>query len=281
MLDPLTIILMLGAGLLHATWHGLVKSGGDQTNVLIGMGLVAAAVAACILPFLPFPSAAVWVVIAVSVVLHVGYKLGLASSYRLGDLGQAYPLGRGMVPLFATLIAFLLLGQVPKIEQIYGIAIVSAGLMWLGVHSVRRGIDRRLFISAAVVGFTVAGYTSLDAYGARLSGDWASFAAWLVVADSCSFVLLNYLIRKRSPWVELWQIRWRVLASGCLGLTSFSIFLWALSRSPVGSIAALREASVLFVTVIGMAFYNEPRSPTRIGAAATVTLGLIVIAAFR
>jgi drug/metabolite transporter (DMT)-like permease len=267
--------------LLHASWHALVKSGTDQTIVLVGMGLVSAIVAAGALPFLPIPGPAVWLIIACSVLLHVGYKLGLARSYRLADLGQAYPMGRGMVPLFATVIAVFLLGQLPEANQLRGIAVVSCGLLWLGIHSVRWGIDRRLFVAAAVVGITVAGYTSLDAYGVRISGNWASFTAWLVVADSCSFVLLIYLMRQKALWHELWQIRWRMLASGFLGLTSFSIFIWALSRSPVGSVAALREASVLFATIIRMTFYREPRSFHRIGAAATVALGLVIIAALR
>ena len=64
MLDPLTIALMLLAGLLHASWHSLVKYGDDQIVVLAGMGLVAAAIAACALPFLPLPQPAVWPVLA-------------------------------------------------------------------------------------------------------------------------------------------------------------------------------------------------------------------------
>ena len=135
MLDLLTIVLMLLAGLLHASWHSLVKYGPDQVLVLAGMGLVAAMLAVCALPFLPFPSAPVWAVIAGSVFLHVGYKLALARSYALGELGQAYPLARGFVPLFSTIIAFALLRQSPTAGQIAGIALVSAGLLWLSAHT--------------------------------------------------------------------------------------------------------------------------------------------------
>ena len=65
--------------LRHASWHSLVKYGDDQIVVLAGMGLVAAA--AC---GLPVPPLAVWLVIAGLVVLHGGYKLALARSYRRG-----------------------------------------------------------------------------------------------------------------------------------------------------------------------------------------------------
>ena len=146
MLDLLTVVLMLLAGLLHASCHSLVKYGSDQVLVLTAMGLVAALVAGCTLPFLPVPSFAASAVIVGSVFLHVGYKLALARSYILGDFGQAYPLARGFVPLFSTIIAFALLGQSPSVGQIFGIVLGSLGLIWLSAHSIRGGVDRRLFL---------------------------------------------------------------------------------------------------------------------------------------
>ena len=278
MLDSLTIGLMLIAALLHASWHALVKSGTDQMIVLAGMGLVAAFVAACALPFVATPSTSVWLIIACSVGLHLGYKLGLARSYALGDLGQAYPLARGLVPLFATVIAFLFLGQEPSGFQIAGIFIVSSGILWLAVHSIRRGVDQRIFIAAATAGLAVAAYSTVDAYGVRIAGDWLSFTAWLIFVDSGSFFILIYLVKRDALWADLWKWRIRTLVSGLFGTMSFSVFIWALSRSPVGPVSALREASVLFATLIGIAFYREPRSWQRVGAAVTIMLGLIVIA---
>lgn len=279
MLDLLTIVLMLLAGLLHASWHSLVKYGPDQVLVLAGMGLVAAMLAVCALPFLPFPSAPVWAVIAGSVFLHVGYKLALARSYALGELGQAYPLAR--VPLFSTIIAFALLRQSPTAGQIAGIALVSAGLLWLSAHSMRGGVDRRLLLAALAAGATVAGYSVADAYGTRLAGDWAAFTAWLVVVDSLSFSLLIYWRRGPQLWRDLWRFRGKMAVAGVLGLTSFSVFLWALSRSPVGAVTALRESSVLFAAFLGIVVYGEKPSRQRLAATAVIAAGLIVIAALR
>jgi drug/metabolite transporter (DMT)-like permease len=281
MLDTLTIVLMLFAGLLHASWHSLVKYGGDQILVLAGMGLVAAAVAACALPFLAVPPAPVWGVICGSVLLHVGYKLSLARSYSLGDLGQAYPLARGLVPLFSTAIAFLLLRQFPSSGQIIGIATISLGLIWLATHSIRGGVDRRIFLAALVAGLTVAGYSVVDAYGTRLAGDWAAFAAWLIVVDGVCFAVLIYLLKGQRLWRELWQYRARMFVSGLLGITSFCVFLWALSRSPVGAVSALRESSVLFATLIGVTIHGERWSLHRMLAASLIVVGLITIAAMR
>jgi drug/metabolite transporter (DMT)-like permease len=46
--------------------------------------------------------------------------------------------------------------------------------------------------------------------------------------------------------------RWHLAAlGGAASIGSYSIALWALTRAPVASVAALRETSVLFAAVLG------------------------------
>jgi drug/metabolite transporter (DMT)-like permease len=281
MVDSLTVVMMLVAGVMHASWHSLVKHGGDQTFVLAGMGLVAAAIASCALPFVAFPSAPVWGVIAISTALHVCYKLALSRSYSFGDLGQAYPLARGLVPLFSTAFGFVLLNQVPSQLQIAGVAMVSLGLMWLATHSIYRGTDRRLYLAALGAGFTVAGYSIIDAYGTRLADDWVAFTAWLIVVDSLCFSALIYALKGPQLWNALRNDRKRILFSGLLGVMSFSVFLWALSRSPAGSVSALRESSVIFAVLIGRFAHSERGSIHRLFAGCLIVAGLVTIALVR
>lgn len=278
MIDSLTIALMLSAALLHALWHALIKSSTNGIGAIAGMGLVATIIAAAILPLVSFPALGVWPVIAGSVCLHCGYKLALAYSYRFGDLGQAFPLARGFVPLFGAVIAFIAMGEVPRSGQAAGIAVVSAGLIWLAAESFRGGSDRRFFAAAIAAGVMVAGYAVVDAYGTRLAGDWLSFTAWLVFIDGCTFFLLILMVQGRNLPKQLWHDRVRTAVSGVLGAGSFGVFLWALSRSPVGPVAALRESSVLFAALIGMVWYGEVLSPYRLSAAALIVVGLTLIA---
>lgn len=281
MLDITTVALMLFAGLLHASWHSLVRYGSDQIAVLTGMGLFAGAVAACAVPFLPMPSASVWLVIAISTLLHVGYKFALARAYMLGELGYAYPLGRGFVPIVSTAIAFVLLGERPQLGQVAGISVVCAGLVMLAAASIRGHFDRRLLLPAFATGLCVASYSVLDAYGTRLSGHWLSYTAWLIIVDSLSFTVLISWMKGAPFWRALPRDGVRSLVSGVFGLLSFLVLLWALSRSPVGAVSALRECSVLFAAVIGMTLHGERKSTTKIAAAALIATGLIVTAAVR
>ena len=114
-----------------------------------------------------------------------------------------------------------------------------------------------------------------------MAGNWLSFTAWLVFVDSGSFFVLILAYQGRNLPQQLWRNRVRTLTSGLLGVGSFGVFLWALSRSAVGPVAALRESSVLFAAIIGMVWYGEVRSPHRLGAAALIVAGLMVITLLR
>jgi drug/metabolite transporter (DMT)-like permease len=277
-LDSLTVSLMLCAGLLHASWHSLVQSGQHRITVMAGMGAVAGLCAAMVLPFVSPPAANMWPVLLLSVSLHVAYKLFLIGAYGRGDFGQVFPMARGMVPLFATLIALVGLGQVPSLNQGLGILLVSCGLIFLALDTIRGPTRWPLLLGAASAGAAVAAYSVVDAYGTRLFGDWLGFTSWLIVLDSTTFLLLSRVMRGPKLWAELNTARIRVVISGLLGLLSFGVFLWALSRNPVGAVTTIRESSVLFAMAIGVLRHREPLSIRRLGGAALVLVALVVIA---
>jgi drug/metabolite transporter (DMT)-like permease len=79
-------------------------------------------------------------------------------------------------------------------------------------------------------------------------------------------------------WSELSILRLRVLVSGIVGLLLFCVFLWALSRNPIGAVTTVRESSVLFAMTIGVLRHREPLSLRRLNDAILVLLALVVIA---
>ena len=277
-MDVLTISLMLCAGLLQASWHGLVQSGQSRITIIAGMGAVAGIFAAAALPFVPPPPPQIWPVLLLSVGLHIAYKLCLIGAYGRGDFGQVFPLARGMVPLFSTLIAFIGLRQVPSINQSLGVALVSCGLLLLALDRLLGAARWPLLLGAAGAGATVAAYSAVDAYGTRLFGDWLGFTSWLIVLDSLAFLLLTRILTGPALWSELSASRLRVIISGILGLLSFCVFLWALSRNPIGAVTTIRESSVLFAMTIGVLRHREPLPLRRLNGAILVLLALIVIA---
>jgi drug/metabolite transporter (DMT)-like permease len=58
---------------------------------------------------------------------------------------------------------------------------------------------------------------------------------------------------------------------------SYTIALWAMTLAPIALVAALRETSVLFGSLIAVAVLGEPLRPVRIAAALLIVGGLVLI----
>ncbi len=277
-MDSLVVAMLLFAALLHASWHALIKTAGDRLVGLAGMNIVSTAVSLALLPLVTVPAAAAWPVLLFSVVLHNLYKVGLAQVYRHGDLSQAYPIARGISPLIATVIAWGVLGEVLEAGQIAGVGLVSVGLIAIGMERRGGALSPALLASAGLTGFLVAAYSVVDAYGTRVSGDWLSYAVWLVAMDGAVFVAVMSRLRGRALWAIVGREWRRTLISGLLGVGAFGVFLWALSRGAVGGVSALRETSVLFASLIGIFVLKERWSMPRLSGAVLITLGIILYA---
>jgi drug/metabolite transporter (DMT)-like permease len=278
-MDPITISALLGAAFLHASWHTLVKGAASNIATLAGMNAVALAAALLAAPWIGFPAAVAWPIIIGAAFLHSGYKLSLTHAYRHGDLSQAYPVARGLTPLFAAVLAFAWLSETPGIGQLGGIALIVAGLLTLSAERTSRRLPWPAILSAAAAGLSVALYTVIDAYGVRISENWAAFTLWLIVVDSSLFITLSRAIRGHQLWNDWRGDPFRIALTGVIGIVSFGVFMWALGRAEVGAVAALRETSVLFALFNGWIVLKEPVSPPRIASAALIFLGVLTVAA--
>lgn len=275
-MDPIVVFALLSAAVLHSSWHAMVKVSGDKMVSLAGMNVVSTLAGLVLLPFVPLPPPVVLAVLAGSVVLHNGYKLALARLYQLGDLSVGYPVARGMAPVFAALMALVLLGEVPGPGQLVGIVLVSAGLVCLATGQGRP--SAAALAVALVASLSVAGYSVVDAWGVRLAGDWLGFTSWLLVLDGASFVFLTNWLRRGQLWRALALAPGRTLTTGLLGIASFAVFVWALGASHVGGVSALRETSVVFAALIGVVVLKERLSLQRGLGIGLVAAGVISLA---
>jgi uncharacterized membrane protein len=280
-MEPMVAAAVLAAALLHAAWHALVKASGDQVIALAGMNLVSGTAALALLPFVSVPSTAAGVVIGVSVLLHMAYKLALARLYGRADLSVAYPVARGLTPAMAAIFALVFIGERPSLLAVGGILAISMGIASVMAGDAASRMSWPAFRSALVAGSTVAAYSVLDAYGVRVNGDWLGFTVWLVLADSAAFVAFALATRGR-PALSAWRRGWlRTLVSGLLGTLSFGVFLWALGRAQVGPVAALRETSIVFASLIGMVILRERVTPNRAVSTALAMAGAAALALAR
>jgi drug/metabolite transporter (DMT)-like permease len=269
---------VLISALLHASWNAIVKSGTDKFLDMAMVAAVAALVSACMLPFLPMPSPESWPYLAASAGIHVAYFALVAAAYRTGELSYVYPIMRGTAPLLIAIAAALLLAEWPGPGGWSGILMISAGILLLAVNQWRRGgfeLSQTLFAlgNAAVICF----YTLVDGTGARLSGNAFSYVSWMLVLNA---ILLLGFVFVRHPGSLRRQIaeRWRpALGGGLCTWASYAIALWAMTQAPIAMVAALRETSVIFGTILGAVLLREKFGAPRYAAALLVCAGAAVL----
>jgi len=257
----------------------LLKSNEDRLSM---MAFVAGAGSLLMLPFLPFapvPSWEVWKIILLSLALHTGYKLFLIKAYTHGDMGQVYPLARGAAPVLVTLVGFFFLGETLPLTATVGIIVIVAGIIslaWRSKNGERGAGDPRAIFYALGTSVFIASYSLNDGLGGRTAPTPSDYVIWLFVLDGVSIVLIA--LWRRGPALLRPQRAWAIgLAGGAASTAAYWIVIWAMSVSPLGPVATLRETSVVFGALISGLILKEGLGWRALAAAATVATGVILL----
>jgi phosphonate utilization associated putative membrane protein len=283
-LDVMAVVLF--AALLHAGWNALVKSSGDKTLDTALVHFMGALVA---LPFALWagpPRPESWPFMGASLVIHVGYYIALAGAYRHGDLGLTYPIMRGFAPLLVALGSSAVIGEVPSPGAWLGIVGITCGVALVGLSRPGQALHQGkalayAFANAAII----AAYTFTDGLGVRSEvahgGATLRYVLVLFVLDGIAYPLGVWLHRGpagRRTIVAYARSRWPLAAlGGTASIGSYAIALWAMTRAPVASVAALRETSVLFAAVLGTCLLKEKFGLQRAIGTLVVVAGVMAL----
>ena len=273
---PLSVFgIVLFAALLHASWNAIVKGAPDKLLTTILVAASAAAISALALPFLAQPARESWPFLAASAVLQVGYYLLVARAYRGADMSQAYPLMRGTAPLLVALVSRFWLGEHLSPAAWAGVALICSGVLSLALAG--RGANVQGVRAALLNAVVIASYTLVDGAGVRASGAPVAYTLWLNLLSGVP--LLAWVLAAR--WRTFLPYARAHLGLGVIGgfgtLSSYGLALWAMTHAPVAVIAALRETSILFATVIAVVVLKERLSPSRVLAALLIAGGAAVL----
>ncbi|MEP6876303.1 MAG: EamA family transporter [Burkholderiales bacterium] len=277
---PIVLAVLFGA-LLHASWNALIKSGQDKALDTALVHFLGAVVA---LPFALWvgpPPPKAWPFIAASLLIHIGYYTALVGAYQHGELGLTYPIMRGFAPMLVALASGVFIGEAPTPVAWLGIAGITLGVALVGLAHPGEALHHRkalmfAFSNAAIIAL----YTVVDGRGVRASvvDDFGAlrYVMTLFVLDGIAYPALVWLRRSaegRREIVRYARQRWPVaMLGGSASIGSYAIALWAMTRAPVASVAALRETSVLFAALLGSVLLKE-----RFGLQRAIGTGVIVV----
>ena len=273
---------VLCAAALHALWNSLVKSAGDKflSSAVVALWCGAAAVVAALV--LPRPASAAFPFIVASALIHIVYFILVGLLYRTADLSVAYPIMRGLAPLIAAIIALVTLGEAPGPIASLGVAALVAGVLAMGASGFAHGrINRPTILVALANSVVIAIYSVIDGQGARLSGAGSAFAfaynSWADALTAFAYLPILLFLRGRAT-VAAFAGDWRRgLIGGLAAFFGYAIVVWAMTRAPIATVAALRETSVVFAAIIGVVALREPFHAQRAVAVLVILAGIILL----
>jgi phosphonate utilization associated putative membrane protein len=280
------VLAVLAGAVLHAAWNALVKSSGDKpldTALVHGLGSLVA------LPFALWVGLPQWPAapfMAASLTVHIGYYIALAGAYQHGEMGMTYPIMRGTAPLLVALGSGAVLGEVPTPAAWLGILGITLGVALVGLAHPGEALHHRKAMAFALGNSAcIAAYTFIDGLGVRAEtgagGSVWNYVLWLFVLDGFAYPLLVWWRRSpegRQAIAAYARRRWMLAAlGGSASIGSYSIALWAMTKAPIASVAALRETSVLFAVVLSTWLLKERFGKQRALGAGVIVLGVVAL----
>jgi len=270
------LALALFSAVTSAFAHATLKSGSDKLAVMAWIRLCELATALPFVLWIGPPPADLWLWIGAAVAVHALYQLILSWSYTVSDFTAAYPVARGVTPIFTALLGIVVLGDRLDGVALAGIAIISAGILALARG---RALSLPGLLAACATGLLTTCYTLVDAKGVRAAPEALTFIAWFYLICGVPIPLMLLIRSGRRTMALLAHDVRPGLAAGLLSLLAFVPALFALGMAPVGAVAALRETSVLIGLVIGAVMLKERLDRRRITGGLLVTAGTLTLIA--
>jgi drug/metabolite transporter (DMT)-like permease len=275
-MSPLVVSLVLGSAVLHASWNAMLRSGADRLWSMTVMCFLCALIALPAALIAPGPALASLPYLLLSAGLQIFYALFLVRAYRDGALAHVYPIARGAAPLLVTLAAAAVAGEHLAPMSLFGVALVSAGIAAIAFGHGRP--DAASSLAALATGAFIAGYMVTDGVGVRLSGSPIGYAAWQAVVQGFPMLFVYSAIRKQWPGVGMDRELGKMAIGAAISVTAYGVVIWAMSRSAMGQVSALRETSILFAALIGVVFLKERLTPRRVAGALMIAGGAVALA---
>lgn len=225
------------------------------------------------------PSVESWGFVVASGLVHIMYQIFLLNAYRFGELTQVYPIARGSAPIIITLVSFAFLSVELSLEAILGIFIISGTIIIHGISQFRsHSADLKSLYLALLAGCCIAGYSIIDGYGTRISGNVLAFYGASTVVNVLLFIPYIFFVEKdvfrqliRPEGLKIFLI------GGTASYLAYIAALWAVLSTPIAVVSSMRETSVVFALLLGTLILKEKITAGKIAMTFFILLGVVVL----
>ena len=278
--------IILASAVVHVVSHVAWKRARDRTAFAWWMLVWACVFFAPVLVLArPTASALIWGIMGISAAFETMYFYLIARAYRLGDLSLVYPLARGSSPLFLLLWTTLFLSDRITPGGVAGIALIAAGLYVINLPGLGawlaplRSLKQPAPQAALAAGVTISLYTLTDRFGVQLLDPLVY--TYLVLC--LTLIIFTPIALRQVGWqslrAELRSSRLGSVLAGPATMVAYTLVLYVIrAGTPASYAGAVREVSVVFSSVIGVALLHEKASRVRVLGAVCVVAGIGLIA---
>jgi len=267
------LLFALASALLHATWNAAARATPDPAITLRVIVIVAGIWMIPVLFWFGLPAREALPYMFVGCCFNMMAVFAMGRAYRTTDFAIAYPLTRGLSPIIVLLGAGVLFSDWPNLFGIFGVLVLSGGLILLVLVAHGQRADRTGLLWAGLAAFGVGTNIMLDSQGLKLTPEPFSYAAAGSVMNAIIISVLS--LRERAKLIgfirqrPLFSAGWTIVSN-----LSYGLSVIALAIGPAAVAAALRETSMLFATFIAALLYKD-----RIKPAHWLAVGLAVAGA--
>ncbi|MEO9169089.1 MAG: DMT family transporter, partial [Aestuariivirga sp.] len=218
-----------------------------------------------------------WPYAVASGILHTGYNLFLARSYKFGDLSLVYPVARGTAPLLTLLGTQIFTHDVLSSTALIGIITLIIGILLIAFSESVLRVHRTTLMFALATSVFIGCYTIVDGLGGRVSGNTSSYVGLIYLFDATGMLIAAPLLRGRSIFAAM-AGSWKSGAlSAMMAGSTYWIVVWAMSQAPIAAVAALRETSILFALLFSAKLLKEKMTWQRLVGVGCIVVGAIAL----
>lgn len=198
-----------------------------------------------------------------------------------GELSKVLPL-QSLWPVFALLLAWLTLGEVPTAMAVIGIALTVMGVYVLGLKGKRLhhplqpfredGASRAMLLSVLLV--TVV--SVLDKIAIQASS--ALFYSFASTVGAALTLFVMTLLTKRNIRADIGRHMPRMLVISGLQASTYVTYLLAVAAGPIAYVSALRSSNILMGSTLGMLIFREKFTKPKLLSLLLIVCGAVLLA---
>ena len=293
-MQNIALIFVLISVILHLVWNSIGKK---TEPTLAFFSLAYGGSVLLFSPILLFDEklstlpASFWSMILATGLCQTIYLAGLAWAYKLGDISISYPIARALpVVLVATITMLFSLGSSFSNTDYLSFACISVGAFIIPIEQVKESTKLKqslLFTLVAALGTT--GYAIIDDIALKIMVTQAYdpiFAGLVYMTlQGLSYILwaIPVIMMVSSEKVSFKTCfknkKTLCISTGLIISITYALVLFAMSYSDnVSFIVALRQLSIPLSIVVGIKFFKETKSKSKIIGSAIMFSGLLILA---